>query len=172
MAISKNKKKELLDKLTDVVKAKALVFVNFRGLPVATGNELRRSLASQGSKYMVVKKTLLKRAVGATSISGDLPDLPGETAVAYGDDALASAKGVYEFEKKTLGQVKIVGGVYEGAYADAALMTSLAQIPSREVLLGQFVNIINSPIAGLVMALDAIAKKSTQGGSVVVGQEA
>jgi ribosomal protein L10 len=43
---------------------------------------------------------------------------------------------------------------------------ALAKIPSREVLLGQFVNVINSPIQGLVIALDAIAKQSAQGESV------
>ena len=165
MAITRSKKKEILDKLTDVVKSKAMVLVSFKGLPVSTATELRRSLTAQGTRYLVVKKTLLKKAFSTSGINGSLPDLPGETAIAYGEDALVGAKGIYEFEKKTLGQIKIVGGVYEGNYADAAMMTSLAQVPSREVLYGQFVNIINSPIAGLVMALDAIAKKSAQGGS-------
>lgn len=159
MAITKDKKKEILDKLADVVKSGSVVFVSFRGLPVATATALRRSLKEQGTKYFVTKKTLLKKAFTESGIAGTLPELPGEAAVAYGSDPLATAKGIYEFEKSTQGQVQIVGGVYEGAYADTAMMVSLAQVPSREVLYGQFVNIINSPIAGLVMALDAIAKK-------------
>ncbi len=159
MAITKQKKQEILAKLERVVKAPALVFVSFRGLPVKTATELRRSLADQGTNYLVVKKTLFKRAASAAGWLGEMPDLPGETAVAYGDDALTSAKNVYEFEKKTQGQMKIVGGVYEGAYVAAEMMTTLAKIPGREVLYGQFVNLINSPIAGLVMALNAIATK-------------
>ena len=159
MAITRNKKKEILERLGDVVKSKAMVLVNFHGLPVATAPELRRALLVQGTKYFVVKKTLLKKAFSLAGINGSLPELPGETAIAYGDDALVGAKGVYEFEQKTGGQVKIVGGVYEGAYADALRMTFLAQVPSREVLYGQLVNIINSPIASLVIVLDAIAKK-------------
>lgn len=159
MAITKEKKKEIVDKLTQITKAPAMVFVSFKGLPVVTATALRRALSDQGTKYFVTKKTLLRRALSNTSITGTTPELPGEMAVAYGDDALTSAKSVYDFEKKTAGQVKIVGGVYEGAYADAALMTTLATIPGREVLYAQFLNLINSPIQGLAMALNEIAKK-------------
>jgi ribosomal protein L10 len=55
--------------------------------------------------------------------------------------------------------LKIIGGVFGGKFVDGKTMLGIATIPSREILLGQFVNIINSPIQGLVMALDQIAKK-------------
>lgn len=99
-------------------------------------------------------------------IEGEMPALEGEIAIAYsqsadeaGDDQLAPAKGVYDFAKKNPELLKIVGGVFEGKYMDAKEMMSVATIPGREVLLGMLVNVINSPIQGLVMALDAIAKK-------------
>lgn len=164
MAITREKKVDILKRLQDeVVKAKTIVFLNFHKLPVAEANKLRSTLRESATKMFVTKKTLLQRALAEAGFKGEVPKLEGEVAVAYlpnGDDLLAPAKGVYEFEKKTNGQVKIVGGVFEGDYQDAVAMSALAQIPAREVLLGQFVNIINSPIAGLVMVLDGIAKKA------------
>lgn len=158
MAITKEKKVEILKQLAEIVKLPTLVFVNFRGLSVAGATALRAKLRDKEIGYFVAKKTLLARALSETKISGSLPELEGEIAVVYGHDPLAGTKGVNDFAKAG-GQVKIAGGVYEGSYADSAFMTVLAEIPSREVLLGQLVNLINSPIQGLVMALSEIAKK-------------
>ncbi|MEI6494755.1 MAG: 50S ribosomal protein L10 [bacterium] len=161
MAINKQKKVDIIAKLKDkALKANTIVFVNFHGVPVATITEMRNKLRAEGVGYMVAKKTLIRRAFADTKYTGELPELGGEIAVAYGDDQIAPARGVYEYQKKNPDMVKIVGGVFEDRYMDAGAMMSIATIPSREVLLGQFVNVINSPIQGLVMALDAIAKKN------------
>ena len=163
MAITKDKKSAIIAKVEEIIaKGKTLVFVNFHGLTVAGVNELRRNLRAKGIGYYVAKKTLIKKAFSQTSIDGALPDLEGEVAVAYGEDALAPVKEIYDFHKKNADVIKIIGGVFEGAFADAGKMLALAKIPSREVLLGQFVNVINSPIQGLVIALDAIAKKKEE----------
>lgn len=160
MAITREKKVEILKRLKDeVVKAKTIVLVNFHGLPVAEANNLRRSLKEQATKLFVAKKTLVTKALTEAGVTGDMPVLEGELAVAYGDDQLAASKGVYEYEKKTNGLVKILGGVLDGVYADQKMMVTLAQIPPREVLLAQFLNVINSPLQGLAVALNEIAKK-------------
>ncbi len=165
MAITKQQKSEIIDKVKDIVaKGKSIIFVNFHGLTVAGVNELRRNLRAKGVGYYVAKKTLIKRAFDGSPITGTLPELEGEVAVAYlpasveGDELLA-VKEIYDFHKKNTGVIKIIGGVFEGVYSSAEEMLALAKIPGREVLLGQFVNVINSPIQGLVIALDAIAKK-------------
>lgn len=160
MAINKQKKVDIVSKLKDkALKANTIVFVNFHGLPVATITEMRAKLRAEGVGYMVAKKTLIRRAFADAKYTGELPVLDGEIAVAYGDDQISPARGVYDYQKKNPEMIKIVGGVFEDKYMDAAAMMSIATIPSREVLLGQFVNVINSPIQGLVMALDAIAAK-------------
>lgn len=168
MAITKKQKSEIIDKVKEIVtKGKSIVFVNFHGLTVAGVNELRRNLRAKGVGYYVAKKTLIKRAFDGSPITGVLPELDGEVAVAYlsgqdGEDVLSPVKEIYDFHKKNAEVVKIIGGVFEGAYADASKMLALAKIPGREILLGQFVNVINSPIQGLVIALDAIAKKKEE----------
>ncbi|MDO8183702.1 MAG: 50S ribosomal protein L10 [bacterium] len=160
MAITKAKKVDILSRLqNEVVKAKTIVFVNFHGLPVAESAKLRRSLREQAVKFFVAKKTLIKKALTEAGLTGEMPSLDGEIALAYGDDQLVVSKGVYEYERKTNGLVKILGGVLDGTYANQQLMLTLAQIPPREILLGQFLNLINSPLQGLAMALNEIAKK-------------
>lgn len=160
MAISKDKKVEILGKLKEATdKSNTMVFVNFHALPVALTTEIRKSLREAGVGYFVAKKTLIKKAFGEKGFGGNIPELPGEIAVAYGEDQVAPAKGIYDYQKKNPELLKIVGGVFEGKFVDAQMMTAIAAIPPREVLYGMFVNVINSPIQGLVMALDQIAKK-------------
>jgi len=163
MAINKEKKIQIVDKLSDLIKqGKTIVFVNFHGLTVAGVNELRKNLRSKGISYYVAKKTLIKRAFAKSPFTGEFPVLDGEVAVAFSEDPIASAKEIYDFHKKNTEVIKIIGGVFENKYVDARLMLEIAKIPGREVLLGQLVNVINSPIQGLVIALDALAKKKEE----------
>ena len=88
-----------------------------------------------------------------------MPEMPGELGIAYSEDQLASAQGIYEFQKKLDKKVSIVGGVFEGKFQTAGEMLVIAQIPGLKTLQAQFVNLINSPIQRLVIGLNAIAQK-------------
>lgn len=159
MAISKDKKREIVAKLEGAFKeASAIAFVGFTKFTVADSSKMRRELAKEGVRYFVAKKTLIKRALAEREYGGDVPALPGEVAVAWttGGDATAPARGVYEYGKKLKGVLALLGGVFEGAFADAEKVTALATIPPMIVLRGMFLNVINSPIQGLVIALDKI----------------
>lgn len=168
MAINKEKKSAIISKLEKVVnKAKNIVFVNFHGLTVAGVNELRKNLRDKNISYFVAKKTLIKKVFNASSYEGELPTLDGEVAVAYfsdseKEDPILPAKEIYDFQKKNAGVIKIIGGVFEGKYANSDYMLQLAKIPGQETLRAQFVNVINSPIQGWVMVLDAMAKKKEE----------
>ena len=74
-------------------------------------------------------------------------------------DALSSAAALNNFAKRNK-FLKILGGIFEKRYIGADRVIALASIPSREVLLSQFLNIINSPKRGLVVALSEIAKRN------------
>lgn len=162
MALTKAQKGKVIERVDEAVKgAQSMVFVNFHGLTVAETTALRRKLRAEGTGYMVAKKTLAKRALDAAKIGGEMPDLRGEVAIAYGPDLLAPARGVYEFQKEHKDHVEILGGVFEGAYMDQVAMTAIATIPPREVLYAQFVNVINSPIQRLAVALDQISQKKS-----------
>ncbi|KKW43155.1 MAG: 50S ribosomal protein L10 [Parcubacteria group bacterium GW2011_GWA1_56_13] len=161
MAISKDKKRAIVAKLTDAFKeASSIVFVGFSKLTVKDVSKVRKELSHAGVRYFVAKKTLIRKALAERGYAGETPELPGEVAIAWTtEDVTAHARGVHEHGKKLKGALAILGGVFEGAFADAKKMIGIATIPPLPVLRGMFVNVINSPIQGLVMALDQISKK-------------
>lgn len=162
MAITKDKKKEILARLQDIVEdSKTLVFVGFRGLHGTDVTTMRKDLRDHEVGYFVAKKTLMNRALDTQTYKGEKPELPGEVAVAYGTDAIAPAQHVRDFEKKYSEQLSILGGVFQGVYKTKEEMTEIASIPPLPVLRGMFLNVINSPIQGLVLALNAIAEKKS-----------
>ena len=160
MAITKEKKKSISEKLEAILdKAGSLVFVNFHGLAVADEATVRKTLKGKQISYYVAKKTLVKRALETKKYDGDMPVFEGELAIVSGEDSVLPASSIYEFVKKHRENLRIMGGVFEGRYQNAAEMSEIAMIPKLEVLYGQVVNLINSPIQGFVMALGAIADK-------------
>ena len=162
MAISKDKKRAIVVKLTDAFKeASSIAFVGFSKLTVKDASRLRTELSKKDVRYFVAKKTLIRRALAEQGYEGDVPELPGEIAVAWTktQEVTAPASGIYEFGKKLKGAVALLGGVFEGVFLDAPKMTAIATIPPMQVLRGMFVNVINSPIQGLVVALDKIREK-------------
>jgi large subunit ribosomal protein L10 len=159
MALKKAKKVEIIDELSGIVKgAESMVFVSFNKLNVANVNTLRRTLQKENVIYKVAKKTLLKRALGTKEITGVMPQLDGEIALAYGTDLLAPARGVYGFQKDHKDSLSIVGGVFEGRYMTGPEMMVIATIPPREVLLSQIAYLLKSPIQRLAIAVNEVAK--------------
>ena len=161
MAISKDKKREIIAKLADAFKeASSIVFVGFSKLTVKDASKLRQELSQKGVKYFVAKKTLIRKALETRNYRGEVPALPGEIAVAWTttSEVTAPASGVYEFGKKLKGAIALLGGVFEGAFADAKTMIGIATIPPMPVLRGMFANIINSPIQRFAIALGEVAK--------------
>ncbi len=160
MAISKNKKVEVVENVANLAKdSKTLVFMNFHKLNVAETTEVRNELRKFGIGYRVAKKTLIKRALSDLGIKGDMPSLDGEVAIVYGTDLLAPAREILEFTKKFKTKLSIIGGVFDNEYKSQEEMISIASIPDFKTLQAQFVQLINSPIQRFVLALNAIADK-------------
>jgi large subunit ribosomal protein L10 len=162
MAITKQKKGEIVDKLTKALeKAQSLVFVNFKGLNVGNTTTMRSTLKQGGVSYSVSKKTLVGKALESRKYEGETPDLPGELALAWGEDLVAPAREVFSFQKKFPENLKILGGVFSGRYMTKSEIEGIAMIPPTPVLRGMFVNIINSPIQRMAIALSEVAKTKT-----------
>jgi large subunit ribosomal protein L10 len=161
MAITKQKKQDIVAKVKEALEgAASVVFVHFKGLSVADTSEMRKTLKGEGVRYYVAKKTLIERALNEQGYAGSLPTMPGEIALAWtADDVTAAARGIYDHGKKHKGAVSIMGGVFERSYLDASQMTGIATIPPVPVLRGMFVNVINSPIQGMAIVLNAVAEK-------------
>jgi len=159
MAITREKKEEIFEKIKGITNKESVVFVNFNGLPVAKTTEMRSKLRAADVSYFVAKKTLVKKAFTESGVEGELPQLDGELAVAYSDDPTSPAREMYGFHKEYKEKVQILGGIFENRFLSKVEMEEIAQIPSLDVLRGMFVNVINSPIQGLVVAMQAIAEK-------------
>ncbi|MHB1316565.1 MAG: 50S ribosomal protein L10 [Minisyncoccota bacterium] len=160
MAISKEKKSGIFDNLKKIVaESKSIVFLNFKGLPVSDTSEIRKTLREKKVGYVVAKKTLSRKALKEGKIEGDMPEMPGEFAMVYGEDSLDPAREIFAFQKKFDKKIQIVGGVFEGKFMNQSEMTTVANIPGMKTLQAQFVNLINSPIQRFVVGLSEIAKK-------------
>ena len=159
MPITRQKKEESLAKINNGLKsAQSVVLVNFHGLLVGEVTELRKTLRDKGISYVVAKKTLARKALTDQGYKGEIPELSGELAISWGEDAIAPAREVNEFEKKFKDKVKILGGVFEGELKDRNSMKAIATIPSREVLLSQIAFLLKSPMQRIAIAVSEVAK--------------
>ena len=162
MAISRQKKQEIVEKLKGIWKSPSVAFVQFHKLTVAHAQTLRRTLREAGGSYYVAKKTLIKKSLEGAPFTGELANLDGEIGVAYllkGEDITAPAREIFGLSKKVEKAVTLLGGIFEGRFIGQSEILSLATIPSRHTLLAQFTNLVNSPIQRLVIGLSEVAKK-------------
>lgn len=136
--------------------AEAIFAVDYRGISVPQAAELRSKLRETDSSFRVVKNRLTKLA--ATQVGEDrLADLlVGPTALTFvrGDTA-AAAKAITTFNKQH-DVLTFKGGLMGEVVLDDAGFKSIARLPSREVLVGQFAGIVASPLTGIVRGLNAL----------------
>ncbi|MBF0673216.1 50S ribosomal protein L10 [Salinibacterium sp. dk2585] len=147
----------------------AVLLTEYRGLTVAQLKELRTSIRENAS-YAVVKNTLTKIAANEAGISSFDDELAGPSAIAFvHGDPVAVAKGMRDFAKANP-QLVIKGGYFDGNPLTAAEVTKLAELESREVLLGKLAGafkaslfgaayMFNAPLAQAVRTVDALRDK-------------
>ena len=132
--------------------ANCFVLFENQGLSVAETNELRRELRKTGSDFKIYKNTLTKRAMDALKIDFD-SELEGPKALAFGTDAIAPIKVLSEFAKKT-NKLELKIGFVDGNVADKAMLTTLANIPSREQLLTMLAGGLMQTVKDFAICLD------------------
>ena len=155
-------KKPVVEEISANIKdAQSVVLVDYRGLTVEQDTQLRKNLREAGVGYKVYKNTMMNFAFKGTEFEGLAPYLEGPSAMAYSDtDATAPARVLAEFAKKA-DKLQIKAGVVEGTVYDATRMAKIADIPSREVLLGRLLGSMQSPVANLARVLNQIAEKDS-----------
>ncbi len=134
-------------------KSQSVVLADYRGLNVLEVTELRKRLREAGVEYKVIKNTLTSRAAKAANIEGLDEYLSGPTALAFGyNDPVTPAKILATFAKDHK-KLELKAGVLEGKIISTKAVTALAELPSREALLGQIAGLLQSPMRGLVTVL-------------------
>lgn len=154
-------KAPVVDEIKEYAKdAASAVLVDYRGLTVEQDTVLRKNLREAGVVYKVYKNTMLHIAFEGTDFAQLDANLEGPTAVAFGiDDATAPARIIKEFAK-TAPDIEFKAGVVEGTYYDADGMQTIADIPSRDVLISRLLGSMQSPITNFARVLNQIAEKN------------
>lgn len=173
MAITKQKKAEIVDKMEGIIKdASTLVFAKFKGLTVAEQSEMRKALRTSNVGYTVAKKSLMRRALDSQKFEGTMPELEGEVAIAYAKDEIAPARELAVFIKKFADHLSFQGGVFGGKFVDANEIKAIAAIPGMDTLRAMFAQVINSPRQRFAVVLSEVAKVSGKGAPAPVEQAA
>ena len=167
---------EIVEQFNDSAGA---VLTEYRGLTVKQLQALRRSLG-ENANYAVVKNTLTKIAAKEAGVDGVDDLLNGPTAIAFiNGDVVEAAKGLRDFAKANPALI-IKGGYVDGATMDAAQIAKLADLESREVLLGklagamlaslsQAVYLLNAPLSQMARVAGALQSKAEADPSVLGG---
>jgi large subunit ribosomal protein L10 len=159
MAKTKEQKQEALKVVQDKLKdSKSVIFSSDTGSNVKTIEELRKELKENNAEYLVVKKTLLKKATKDMGETEQFDELAGSIAVTLSyDDEIAGAKVLNKYAKKSE-TLNLGGGILENAFIMPEMVKRLATLPSREELLARLVGSINSPLSGLVGVLSGTTR--------------
>lgn len=159
MALTRQQKEQVVKDISSALpEAASAAFVAFDGLSVTDVTQLRDDLYKAGVKMRVLPKRLLKIALKDAKIDFDPTGHDGQVAVVWGTDAVAPAKIIYEFASKKKETLRLLAGVLEGRTLSLEEITSLAQLPSREQLLGQLVGVLAGPARGFVQVLSGVPR--------------
>ena len=152
-------KKPIVEEISqNIADAESVVLVNYSGLTVAQDTQLRKELREAGIIYKVYKNTMMNFAFQGTPCEAMCKDLDGTNALAISKtDATAPARIIAKFAK-TAPKLELVAGVVEGGYYDQNGIKALAEVPSREELLGKLLGSIQCPIANFARVISQIAE--------------
>ena len=171
---------DLADKLS---RSQLVIVTDYRGLTVSEMSTLRGRLRQAGADYQVSKNTLTRFAAKQAGLDGLIDDLVGPSAIAFGyDDPAALAKSLQEYLRAArTSPLVIKGGVLGGdRRVTAEEIGQIADLPSREVVLGQtlgsvvgpltsFLGVINAPLQNLIGIIDARIRQLEEAGATPEG---
>ncbi len=152
-------KQKITDDLRDRFSKSVIVLVaDYKGLDVALMNDLRRKLRKEDIEFQVAKNTLLIRAAKDTEVAMIQDYFKGPSAIALSyNDPVAPAKILTQFAKDNK-NLEIKCGVLKNKVLDVDAIKALAQLPSREVLLGQFLSVLNAVPTSFVRTIAEIPR--------------
>ena len=158
--MNRDQKAAVVEEVAAQIKESEAVFaVDYRGISVPQAAELRVKLNEAGARFRVVKNTLTLLAADRAGAEALKEVLDGPTAFTFvtaeGGDVALAAKALAQFRREN-DLLEFKGGVMNGEVLTAEQIGELSRLPSLDVLHGQLVGVIASPITGLVRGLNAL----------------
>jgi large subunit ribosomal protein L10 len=157
--VNRDQKATAIAEIADQIKeSEAVIAVDYRGITVAQVAGLRTTLRDADASFRVVKNTLTERAADQAEAQQLKELLVGPTALMFvRGDAAAAAKAIADFQRSSGGDLlPFKGGLMNGEALDAAQVTAISKLPSRQVLYGQLVGMVAAPITGLARSLNGL----------------
>ncbi|MFC3626479.1 50S ribosomal protein L10 [Vogesella amnigena] len=153
-----DKKAVVAEVSAQLADAQTVVIAEYRGIEVSSMTKLRAKARENGVYLRVLKNTLVRRAVAGTQFEALADQMVGPLVYGVSVDAVAAAKVLHQFAKED-NKIVIKAGSYNGKLLNAAEVTELASIPSREELLSKLLFVMQAPVSGFARALAALAEK-------------
>jgi large subunit ribosomal protein L10 len=139
--------------------SEAMFLTDFRGLTVSDVTELRRSLRESGTRFSIVKNTLMQRAAGDAGADAIRPLLEGPTAVAFVDgDPIVAAKSLVDAIRR-FRTMELKGAYMEGRVLTAEQAQSLATIAPRDVMLSQLAGMAKAELSRAAYMVQALQSR-------------
>jgi large subunit ribosomal protein L10 len=155
-----SEKKKIVEELTDKLKSKAGVFVDYSGIKVNQDTELRVKMREADVDYSVVKNTMMKFAIKNVGFEDLEPIFQQTTSMAVSnDDPIAPARIIKEYADKYPDYFNIKAGFMDGKTLTVDEVNAIASIPPLPILQAQFLGTLLAPITSLAIVLKAIAEK-------------
>ena len=155
--MNRDEKATIVEELSNKFANATLAIVSdYQGMPVSVLEGLRRELKKNNAEIRVAKNSLLRRAVAGTSFENIVDSCKGSTAVtmSYGDP-VAPAKVVADFAKDNQ-KLAIRTACMDGKVLSNDDIVALSKLPSREILLGKLLSVMNGVPTGFVRALNGV----------------
>ena len=157
--MTKEQKKVYIDEMSKQFEnSKAVMVTHYQGLTMPQIDELRSKMREHGIIFKITKNRITKLALEKTRCK-DLAGLfTGPTAVAFGEDAIISARILSKFAKDNE-NLKLIGGIMENEVLDQAGVQNVATLPTLDEARASIVGILNAPASKLVSILLARSEK-------------
>ena len=138
--------------------SKAILVTHYQGLTMSELDNLRSKMREHGIKFQITKNRITKLALEKTKCK-DLSNLfTGPTAVAFGEDAIMSARILSKFSKDNK-NLKLLGGIMDNEILDQAGVQNVANLPTLDEARANIVGILNAPASKLISILLAHSEK-------------
>ena len=156
-----NEKKKIVEDLTEKLKSKSGVFVDYSGITVNEDTGLRVKMREANVDYSVVKNTMMKFAIKNVGFEELESIFHNTTSMAVSnDDPIAPARIVKEYADKFPNYFEIKAGFMDGKILSVDEVKAIASIPPLPILQAQFLGTLLAPITSLAIVLKAIAEKN------------